>query len=304
MPELPTWFFCVGAQKAGTTWLYDYCAKHPEIHVPSVKEAHYFDVLHDAKHSGFANNRAEALAKYKPLTKLMSSLRRSRQPGDDSSKETLQALVAMHEDTSAEHLAYQAFVNRGRTTEKVVADITPDYSVLNRPAFEDMASMPGAPKFLFIMRDPMERTWSNIKMHRAFLKARKNIVLDEMDIVNRLVQGRQKHILQRSMYQQTLFNLKRSVPADQLLVLFYESLFSEASIRQFCDFLEVSFVAGDYETIVRRGKTQGIPDEAFDKLAPMLRVVYQRISENFADVVPSNWHTDRVLTQQRPQAAT
>ncbi|RME99376.1 MAG: hypothetical protein D6773_13045, partial [Alphaproteobacteria bacterium] len=38
-------FLCVGAQKAGTTWLARMLANHPEIFFTPVKEIHYFDHL-------------------------------------------------------------------------------------------------------------------------------------------------------------------------------------------------------------------------------------------------------------------
>lgn len=36
-------FLIIGAQKAGTTALFDYLAEHPDVAVPAEKEAHYFD---------------------------------------------------------------------------------------------------------------------------------------------------------------------------------------------------------------------------------------------------------------------
>jgi len=36
-------FLCIGAQKAGTTWLADALRAHPEVFVPEDKELHYFD---------------------------------------------------------------------------------------------------------------------------------------------------------------------------------------------------------------------------------------------------------------------
>ena len=37
-------FLCIGAQRAGTTWLYDLLASHPEVYVPARrKEVHFFD---------------------------------------------------------------------------------------------------------------------------------------------------------------------------------------------------------------------------------------------------------------------
>lgn len=36
-------FLCVGAQKAGTTTLYEVLKQHPDIYLPDVKEPHFFD---------------------------------------------------------------------------------------------------------------------------------------------------------------------------------------------------------------------------------------------------------------------
>ena len=36
-------FYCIGAQKAGTTTIHDILINHPDIFLPSDKEAHFFD---------------------------------------------------------------------------------------------------------------------------------------------------------------------------------------------------------------------------------------------------------------------
>ena len=36
-------FICIGAQKAGTTWLYDQLIHHPQVWLPVIKELHYFN---------------------------------------------------------------------------------------------------------------------------------------------------------------------------------------------------------------------------------------------------------------------
>jgi hypothetical protein len=36
-------FLGIGAQKAGTTWLYQNLLRHPDLYLPPTKEAHYFD---------------------------------------------------------------------------------------------------------------------------------------------------------------------------------------------------------------------------------------------------------------------
>ena len=44
-----TLMFGVGATKAGTSWLYRYLADHPECHLRSIKELHFFDALDTGK---------------------------------------------------------------------------------------------------------------------------------------------------------------------------------------------------------------------------------------------------------------
>jgi hypothetical protein len=36
-------FLVIGAQKAGTTWLYAQLQNHPQVWLPPIKEIHYFD---------------------------------------------------------------------------------------------------------------------------------------------------------------------------------------------------------------------------------------------------------------------
>src|SRR5438067_11210494 len=38
-------FLCIGAQKAGTSWLYRQLTEHPDFWMPPVKELHYFNLL-------------------------------------------------------------------------------------------------------------------------------------------------------------------------------------------------------------------------------------------------------------------
>lgn len=45
--DLPT-FMCIGAQKAGTTWLFAMLRKHPDVYLPAKKEIHFWD-MHYAK---------------------------------------------------------------------------------------------------------------------------------------------------------------------------------------------------------------------------------------------------------------
>ena len=58
-------FLGIGAQKAGTTWLYENLKQHPEIYLSDQKELHYFDKkLNDSLFS-YSRNFKNGLAKVK-----------------------------------------------------------------------------------------------------------------------------------------------------------------------------------------------------------------------------------------------
>lgn len=40
-------FLCIGAQKAGTTWLYEKLRTHPQVAFPGRKEVHFWDLFYD-----------------------------------------------------------------------------------------------------------------------------------------------------------------------------------------------------------------------------------------------------------------
>ncbi|KAA6187849.1 glycosyltransferase [Thiohalocapsa marina] len=44
-------FLGIGAQKAGTTWLYQHLSRHPQIAFPAGKEVHYWDLLESGRRS-------------------------------------------------------------------------------------------------------------------------------------------------------------------------------------------------------------------------------------------------------------
>jgi len=52
---LPT-FICVGAQRAGTTWLYHCLKEHPEIYMPAHKELRFFNYNYDDGIESYSRN--------------------------------------------------------------------------------------------------------------------------------------------------------------------------------------------------------------------------------------------------------
>lgn len=256
--------FCVGAQKAGTTWLYNYFASHPQIHVQSVKEIHYFNVLWDRRQAGFRRNRENHLdtfargaakaAVHQVVSGAGANHSVSVEQGDGGSYEESRRLVEMYASEEPDHAAYRRLMLDGSNGKPWVADITPDYSVLGGRRYRQMHdAFPGS-RFLYLLRDPVQRLWSHLKMRAEWMCAHVKPGITAGDVLQKVLKGREKHILDRSNYRGTLFALGH-LPANRVKYMFYETMFADGAIAGLCDFLGVDFHPGNYNHRVRGGWT-------------------------------------------------
>lgn len=289
----PRFLFCIGAQKAGTTWLYDYFASHPEIHVPAVKEMHYFNVLWDPKQVDFGNQRRDALNGMPRLFQTLPSVARffgfkSVNPGDAKSHAVLRRLVAMHDSTEDNHAAYRRLMVEKAGTARWVADITPDYSVLSRENYRDMLNAFDGSRFLFVMRDPIERTWSNIKMHVAHMRTRGGPDLTPDAVLQQMVGGLHDHIMMRSWYHRIILALG-TLPKGRVKHMFYETMFSDSAMAELADFLEVGFTPGQYDTSVRIGDRLNMTKDQRETLRWLCAPIYRGVYDHFGDSLPDAW---------------
>lgn len=198
-------FICIGAAKAGTTWLWENLDRHPEVWVPPIKELHWFDTRRPPRGvaaSGLFKHR-HGLRRYGPLL---------RRP-------------SWH--TAAWLLNFYSALDRGgdyctlfdRTRAAALGDITPAYATLDADAVTDIhATVPDDCRIIFIMREPVDRLWSGLRMYCR----QNNMAIGSLDTL-RLDELSQfpEHAL-RSDYVRTLDHW--SVFGDRFGVFFYEDL--------------------------------------------------------------------------------
>ena len=131
-------FLCVGAQKAGTSWLYRQCEPHGDFWMPPLKELHYFNKLTNTKRANPPRCRDE-----RDVCFLESVSRLGARPFIDM-----------------ENYA-RLFAHKG---SRLSGDITPTYSMLNDEIIEQIVSYFPNLKVIFLARDPVERAWSQLSM--------------------------------------------------------------------------------------------------------------------------------------------
>lgn len=151
-------FICIGAQKAGTTWLYSMLSQNPSIWMPPLKEVHFFDRM-DVSEADKKRRRArlERLAK------------RAERKGGKGSKvenraEFLNSLKT--EDVLSEDWYRSIFSHPGRAG-RVSGEITPSYLALDEDKVAYAKSLLPNAKVLLIVREPKSRNVSQVKMAAA-----------------------------------------------------------------------------------------------------------------------------------------
>jgi len=275
-----TLLICVGAMKCATSWLFNYLEPLPGMAVSPLKEVHFFD-------SRFSAN---ALSNWDRLN-LNRVAAFLAQDGD--------ILTNLHEDP-----AFQASLDRVRmiyddnayfahfarlAAEDVqtLADITPAYSTIGPDGFRYLhdvcATQDIRLRLLFIMRDPVDRFWSQLRhMTQANPK---------MDVAGRWADAIQSpKIMAWTDYRHTVMDMDDIFPAEDLLYLFYEDLFTETALRQLCLFAGVSYLPGEPD--VRQHETELQRDLPVDARAAFLETFapqYAFCRERFGDRVPASW---------------
>lgn len=140
---------CVGAQKAGTGWLYEQLRSHPDFWMPPLKEIHYFDRFGAGRPArpGKTDDRVAATKR------------------DASDERDMRFLDTMSELQNKRELDLNVYAQLFEPKGPLLSgDITPGYSTLDEDVVRRIAGFFPKLKTVFIARDPVERAWSQLSM--------------------------------------------------------------------------------------------------------------------------------------------
>lgn len=268
----------VGAQKAGTTWLFDYLAGDPAVYASPIKELNFFNSWMMPNRAGRVNDRYRE--------KLTSASRLWRRSFDPTSFQLMRERVAMSDDRDA----YLRYFGRRVADETHLMEITPSYSLLRGRDFRTLRSYFETAgitvKPVFLMRDPVDRYYSQLRMRqgdsRGVFAAKRNFLacLSRVPTTS------------HGAYHQTLTALWRAFGRDEVGIAFYEDIFSDPDIqlRRLTGFLGLEWRAPD---IGRRINTspQPIELEPDEILAALARFqdVYAFVNKHFGAAKPASW---------------
>lgn len=217
---------CIGTQKAGTTWLADYLRDHPDVHMPLVKEVHFFDARFLPQWC--LKYEEEMLAEFQREVAGLT-LATCGEPGLQQKLHAMLLRFRMIANPG-EYLRFMAW---GAQHRPVMFEATPDYCMLDAAAFTAMRDFHPDVRLVFLIRNPADRFWSSMRFNKTHVQ---DFDLDA---------GFDKFLTREDFmlladYGRSLREIGKVFPRERVHVEFYERLFTQDAVDAICRFIGVA----------------------------------------------------------------
>ena len=201
-------FLCIGAKKAGTSWLHSVLQAHPEIRLPPVKEIHYFDtpsmipriLQPQALPVLYRQDLRNAWAHRRHKGYRYWYLRYFLLPRNDA--------------------WYASLFSPGEG--QISGEFTPRYGTLAVESVASIHALIPTAKIIFLLRNPIDRTWSDVHHELRMLALQGQPVHEQETFIKRSMAQATPH--RHSDYLASLTIWESFYPPEQLFVGFFEQI--------------------------------------------------------------------------------
>ena len=280
-------FLGIGAQRAGTTWLWKCLRRHPDLYLPAVKELHYFDRPPADGHRQVSLGRLRT-AWFGRGNREHASHRHVADPlGDIKPRSTLATalggladLVSFRRSGSWDDVRYLRQFEAG--AGKVKGEITPAYALLDDEGVRHAVRLSNDLKVIFILRDPLSRALSSLRLR--FHRSEKGLRPPPGDTAKYIVS---KSVTDRGDYLRTIDTWGRHIPAERFFIGWYDDTLTdpEGMLRKVMVFLGVDPESPQVLALAHkrfnRAEIQdtGVPAEAVRGMAREMRPLIAAMKE-------------------------
>lgn len=218
-------FLGIGLQKAGTSWLYEQLSKHPEIWMPKRKELHFFDA--SLNEDWNLRRQRRARKRLLELANLLM-LEEADHSAVDFNELEEQVLLSRPDNDLA---WYSSIWSKLAPDGLKAGEITPAYSIIEEETIRIIKEELKVPKVIILLRDPVERGWSQYKM----MTERKSNDPDKV--------YKKKRLLDRGNVKQILNRWERYYAEDEIFIGFFEEIKENpyGLLERICKFLQINF---------------------------------------------------------------
>lgn len=256
----PTFVLGVGAQKAGTSWLCTQLNKQPSANMGFRKEYHIWDAVF----SEFGATITSAV---------------KTEGADKALMRLMQTHAGVYE---------QYFLHLINHETRITGDITPSYSMLSSENFieikERLINAGFSVKVVFLMRDPVERNWSALRMIQRNLH-QKGVKWTVADCEERFEKFyKSQRMVKRTQYDKTVKALRTAFTPDELYFGFYETMFETQYLLKISDFLGIEANLLNISQKVNASKASALSDGLRNSCKNFYSDVYSYCGTEFPEV--------------------
>lgn len=281
----PVLLFGIGAAKAGTTWLYRYLAAHPDCALRSIKELHFFDTVDDRKSRDFYLRDLDRKAE--TIERRIAGAEGGEQSDHILHLADLRSYARVLK--SRDEAAYLSYLAEMRGAQRVVGDITPAYGLLPAHRLAHMARLTRDVRVVYLMRDPVDRLWSHVRMIARRRSEDAGAAAELADVIlDRVLCGGEDHITLRGDYRGVIEKFAEAVDPARAFVCTCEDLFEGAALEALCDFLGIARLPGAPLAPAHRGIAARMRPDQRARAADFLRPQYEFAARYFPSL-PDAW---------------
>ncbi|MGR3316363.1 sulfotransferase domain-containing protein [Roseovarius indicus] len=272
-PSVGTFVLGLGAQKAGTSWLFSYFRTVPEIHTGFMKEYHVLDSLHVYKMRGTQKTLAD---------RTIQALKKGNY--QTSPCPWMLKRMAMLADTE---FYYDYFEHLLLKHGGLTCDMTPSHMALPTTAMQivkdNFATRNIRVRPLLLMRDPVERCWSAMRMDRRNGRLEQyDDTYSESAMLSEEFKTEKQRL--RSNYAAAIKRIEQAFDETEVIYGFYETMFTNEFIQQLADSLGFDFVEPNFDVHHNVSpKTDPLDDEVQREIVQFFKGNYRFMARKFGD---------------------
>ena len=254
----------------------------------TIKELHYFTM---SKPEHFNRAVRGVDAKIADLSAKLAGATGERRLGLAQQLADCQDWRAVLRKGDIDLAAYRNFLTKDAEGARLVGDVTPAYALLPDEKLRTLAGVGRDTRFVYLIRDPLARLWSHVRMIAARTAPDRFAQAAEAQMAAILsgdLSGEGKGIVARGDYAAILPKLARAVPGKSLLVLFQEEMMTLPGIARLSAHLGLTPAVADLERRVHEGRALALPEALRARALLWLRPQYEYVAAMFS-ALPEAW---------------
>jgi len=271
-------FICIGAQKAGTTWIEAQLRQHPSIWMPPMKEVHYFDYVHRQDFRKWITVHVNKALK----RELLDAVKAANEAAVDWKRIRYLSELATFPKKFSDGWYKKLFSFAPK--DAICGEITPEYCSIGEVGIQHMKRLAPDVKLIYVIRDPVKRAWSQLKMNMVRSgKVDKVSLLDEKKILQFL---KNPNVMDRGDYARFVPEWdKHFIEGKNILYIPFREI--ETNPGKLMTELEAYLELPTYhdykglKEVVHKGSDSKMPVSIGEKLRGMMANQYEYIPKRF-----------------------